>query len=283
MSGTNNNFISNASIFGGGAGITVANMEVGAQLGVGIQPKNLDAATPLLFTPTVIVVMQLPTMYNDAKYLPLTKMIKALLEGCAKSVTGIDFEYTLETLDQPAGNDGQNLKIPSKTKRSEVTPTFTIPEVTGNLVWNIFTQWTNDAQNADTNASMATIDKPGTFTMSAYSMSMMAIQFDPTMIPENIVASAYYTGMFPTSPGGTLGLERQIATPKVMDRDVVFSGLVMHNQYIHKLGIQIAKILQLRKAVYLNERTGVTSINSAIANAGLVEQVKAVIANQGTT
>ena len=273
----NNNIINNASKYGGGAGISVANMVDSSQLGVGIQPKNLDGATPLLFTPTVIVVMQLPTMYDkDAE---LGRMIKSTLESSSKSVTGIDFGYTLDTQEQPVGHDGQMMQIPGKTKRSAVTPTFVIPEVTGNLIWNMYNQWTNDAQDADTNASMQRITDPGPFTMSSYAMSMMAIQYDPTMIPKNIVAAAYYTNMFPTDPGGQIGLERQISTTKVMDRTVVFSGIVMHNKFIHKMGIDIAEVLRIRQAKYANEKTGIESINSAILESGLYKEAKAVIAN----
>ena len=272
------NIINNASAYGGGDGISVANMVDSSQLGVGIQAKNLDGATPLLFTPTVIVVMQLPTMYNDQD--GLCNMIKSTIESSAKSVTGIDFGYTLDTQEQPVGHDGQMMQIPGKTKRSAVTPTFVIPEVTGNLIWNMYNQWTNDAQDADTNASMTRLQTPGPFTMSSYAMSMMAIQYDPTMIPENIVAAAYYTNMFPTDPGGQLGLERQISTTKVMDRTIVFSGLVMHNKFIHEMGIAIAKTLEIRKAIYATNRPGVEDINSAIKDSGLYKEVQAVMNNQ---
>ena len=276
MSGTNDNIISasNAAIFGGQA---VANMNVSGQLGVGLQSKNLDGATPLLYTPTVMVILQTPAMYDDE---PETgKMIKSILESSAKSVTGIDFGYTLETQEQPVGHDGQMMQIPGKTKRSAVTPTFTIGEVTGNLIWNLFNQWTNDAQNADTNASMARVGYTGPFTMSAYAMSAMAIQYDPTMEPDRIVAAAYYTNMFPTDPGGQLGLERQIGTTKVMDRNIVFSGLVMHDKFIHQMGVKIAKLLKIRTAIYDNVKPGVENIDNEIKNSGLLREVNSLIAN----
>ena len=282
MPGTNDNIISasNAAMYGSGG--AVANMKISGQLGVGVQAKNLDGATPLLYTPTVIVILQTPAMYDDDNNGETSKMIKSILESSAKSVTGIDFGYTLETQEQPVGHDGQMLQIPGKTKRSAVTPTFTVGEVTGNLIWNLFNQWTNDAQNADTNASMARLSYNGPFTMSAYAMSMMAIQYDPTMEPDNIVAAAYYTNMFPTDPGGQLGLERQIGTTKVMDRNIVFSGLVMHDKFIHKMGIKLAKLLKIRTAIYDNVKPGVENINKEIENSGLLREVNSLIANSAS-
>ena len=277
MSGTNDNIISASNAAQYGTFSEAANMQVSNQLGVGLQSKNLDGATPLLYTPTVIAVLQTPAMYDNST--EIGKMIKSVLESSAKSVTGIDFGYTLETQEQPVGHDGQMMQIPGKTKRSAVTPTFTIGEVTGNLIWNLFNQWTNDAQNADTNASMARLDYSGAFTMSAYAMSMMAIQYDPSMDPERIVAAAYYTNMFPTDPGGQLGLERQIGTTKVMDRNIVFSGLVMHDKAIHEMGIKVAKLLKIRTALYDTAKPGVENISKDIKDSGLLREVNSLIAN----
>ena len=136
---SNENIITDAVGLGLGENQIAANMIKGSQLGVGLQAKNLDAATPLVFNPAVLVVLQVPTMYNrDEK---TGQMIKQLIESHAKSVTGIDFGYTLETQEQPVGHDGQNMQVPTKAKRSAVTPSFVFPEVTGNLVWNLFRQW----------------------------------------------------------------------------------------------------------------------------------------------
>jgi len=175
---------------GGGAGSDqdrLANIMNGGQLGVGFNLANLDAATPLIFTPTVLVVMSTPTMYSVGasktfnKENAFQKMLKALIETHAKSVTGIDFGYTLETAEQPIGHDGQNIQVPTKSKRSPVAPSFVFPEVPGNLVWNMFNQWVFDIQHPDTNASFQRMDTDDLdYLSSAYSMTMMAIQFDPT-------------------------------------------------------------------------------------------------------
>lgn len=269
------NFLTNAADLGVSANSRAANMINSSQLGVGLNAATIDGATPQLFTPAVILVMQLPTMYD--KKPQLGRMIKAVIESHAKSVTGLDFSYTLETSDAPVGHDGQQLAVPTKNKRSQVNPSFTFNEVTGNLIWNLFRQWMWDIQHPDTNASMASIAEVTAYTMSAYSMSMMAIQFDATMRPENILDAVFYTNMFPTTTG-ELGIERQIATSKLVERTIPFTALIQHNDYVRKVAVDMATKLQLQKVNYNWARTGTSAVQSSIADSGLQKDAAAAIA-----
>lgn len=257
----------------------VANLFDSAQLGVGFQPKGLDAATPIVFPPTFLVVLSTPTMY-ESKYPKFGQMIKSLIEGQPKSVTGIDFNYTLETAEQPVGHDGQNQEVPTRTVRSAAAPSFTFGEVTGNLVWNLFRKWMWDIHHPDTNASMNEIlegDQVKPFIMSTYSMTMLAIQFDSTMLPENIIDGVYYTNMFPKAIGD-LGLERTIGTTKTVERTVEFSSIIHHNDYTRELAKTVATSLQLAKVQYSKIKTGVTDVSSDISESGLAQQVRDVLA-----
>lgn len=241
--------IAGANVYGGvGKNTIVALPTKGTQLGVGFNAANLDAATPLPFSPTFLTVIHLPTMYDDNP--EFGKMLKTVIEGCPKQVNGIDFGYTLETQKTPAGNDGQEMAVPTKTKRAAVNPSFVFQELTGNLIWNVFRQWIFDINDPDTNASMAHI-KGGAqnFVSSAYSMTMLAIQFDPTMRPDQIIDAAMYTNMFPTATDN-IGFERQIATTKVVERTIQFEAIVRHNAYVRNLAVQVATDLQLAKADY---------------------------------
>lgn len=269
--------LSNVAELGISANSKAANLINGAQLGVGLNASTLDAATPQVFTPAVILVMQLPTMYD--KKPQLGRMIKAAIESHAKTVSGLDFSYTLDVSPTPVGHDGQNLDVPTKTKRSQTNPSFTFQEVTGNLIWNLFRQWMWDIQHPDTNASFASLGTEVTsYTMSAYSMSMMAIQFDATMRPENILDAVFYTNMFPTTTG-ELGIERQIATTKVVDRTIPFSALVQHNDYVRKVAVDMATKLQLQKVNYNWSRTGTSTVQSSISDSGLQKQANEAISN----
>ena len=240
----------------------VANLVEGGQLGYGFKAGVFDAATPLAFPPATIVVLQTPMMWDvtdnasgsgngslgDGGILAMT--VKSMFECHAKSVTGIDVNYTLDSGDQPIGHDGQNFKVPTQSKRTEVNPSFTWPEVTGNLVWNIILRWIWDIQDPDTNAGLEFMgDNPLPYTMSAYSLTFMAIQFDQTMHPDRIIDAAIYCNVYPQATG-EMGMQRTIGTTEVKERNVTFNAYLMHNKYTKYLGRELAYQLNLRSETY---------------------------------
>lgn len=241
----------------------------GLQLGSGLNAPMLDVATPCTFTPVVLVVMSTPAMYTvDGRPTRMATLIKDLIESHAKQVTGIDFSYTLGTQQSPVGHDSQEMMVPAKTTRSQVSPSFVFAELSGNLVFNTFKKWIWDIQHPDTNASMAQVRYPGAYTMSAYSMSMMAIQFDPTMRPDHIIDAAYYTNMFPLGTG-EIGFERTIGQVKHPERTINFSGIVQHNDMIKALAMSVAEQLALHKHNYNIAPPGRNIISKDIADLGL--------------
>lgn len=241
----------------------------GLQLGSGANMPMLDVATPCTFTPVVLVVTSLPAMYIvDGKPTRMAWILKDLIESHAKSVTGIDFGYTLSTQEGPVGHDGQNFQVPAKTTRGQVSPSFTFDELSGNLVWNTFKKWMWDIQHPDTNASMANVVYPGAYTMSAYAMSMMAIQFDPTMRPDHIIDAAHYTNMFPTSTGD-IGFQRVIGTVNHPERTIAMTGIVQHNDYIKTIAMTIAEQLGLHKHNYNIAPPNRNRIEKSIEGIGL--------------
>lgn len=270
----NENIILEAQKFGLGKGQYAANLVNGSQLGLGFNAKFLDAATPLAMPPAVIVVLQTPSMYNNEP--EVAQLIKKVMESHAKQVSGIDFGYTLETAGQLVGHDGQEMHVPTKTKRSPVSPSFVFPEVTGNLIWNLFRQWMHDIQDPDTNASFARFGDAfkDPYMMSAYALSFVAIQFDMTHRPENIIDAAFYTNVFPTDPGGQLGIERTIGQTKGnIERTVNFQGLVQHNRVTRQLGVRIAERLQLAKVFYDKAATGTDDVSKTLDKTGLQAEV----------
>ncbi len=275
----NDSLIQNAVVLGMGDGQVAANLQYGAALGVGVKEASLDASTPLVFTPTVFVVLHTPTMYANIEGNIIGNTIKTLIETHAKSVSGVDLTYSLETSETPVGHDGQQLQVPTKTKRSAVNPSFTFTEVTGNLVWKLFVQWVTDIQDPDTNASMGRLEQEGLqFMSSTYSMSMIGIQFDISGIPANIVDAAFFSNMFPTDPGGSLGFERQIATSKTLDRTVTFTGHIQHNKKTRELGVEIAKIMQAAKVRYGgNRKPYYSAVETGLASSGIKQEVDKLV------
>lgn len=270
----------------------VANLIEGGQLGYGFKAGAFDAATPLAFPPAVIVVLQTPMMWDadnlgDDGVLAMT--VKSMFETHAKSVTGIDVAYTLDSGDQPIGHDGQTFKVPTQSKRTEVSPSFTWPEVTGNLVWNIIHRWIWDIQDPDTNAGLEFMENPLPYTMSAYSLTFMAIQFDQTMHPDRIIDAAIYCNVYPQATG-ELGIQRTIGTTEVKERNVTFNAYLMHNKYTKFLGRQIATRLNLRSETYRVASPNVQEIDPQFgdsndtANAGIeIDRAIAVTDNKDTS
>lgn len=242
------------SQLGGMDGVMIANLTQSGQLGMGVRFTKLDGATPAVFNPTVCIVLNTPSMWD--KYPKLQEMLRAIIETHAKSISGIDFSYTLDVDETPVGHDGQNLSVPKRTTRSGVNPSITVPEYPGMPVYNLFKQWIFDIQNPDTNASTlpaqlgdnSDADIPGWF-VSAYSMSMICIQYDPSGLPDRIYDACIITNMFPKEIG-EIGFERQIGNTKLMERSINFTGLVQHNEMTKALGISVAKMLNMHKVNY---------------------------------
>ncbi len=246
---TSDSLLQGANMYGGvGANTLIADPRKGAQLGVGYNATNIDAATPLPFSPVFFVVLHLPTMYDNDK--EFGKMLKTIIEGCPKQISGIDFGYTLEVGKTFDGHDSQERAVPLKTKRSAVNPSMVFQELTGNIIWNSFRKWIFDMNDPDTYTAMAHVNGgPQNFVSSAYSMTCMAIQFDPTMEPDQIIDAAIYANMFPTQTDN-IGFERNIGQTVVKERTIQFEAVVRHNAYVRSLAVQVAKELQLAKADY---------------------------------
>lgn len=280
------NDAANLGIYGEKGKLRVANFLDGSgQLGVGFNAAYMDAATPLTFIPTTVIVLTTPSMYGENS--KFGQVLKNLIETHAKVISGIDFGYTIETEEGGQMHDGQTIAVPTQNKRTAVNPSFTFDELPGNLVWQLFYTWARDIQDADTNTSRQyKADNTGSvisFLPSDYTMSMMAIQFDRTFKPENILAAALYTNMFPTDPGGTLGLERNQATTKAVERTVEMVGIVHHNETIREQAIELATSLQLANATFNADSknivdrmfpqnavsNGTVSVKGDLANTGL--------------
>lgn len=264
---------------GAGYSDVVSNITFSGQLGSGIRFTKLDGATPAVFNPTVCIVLNTPSMWQ--RYPKAQEMLRAIIETHATSITGIDFGYTLETAETIVGHDGQTLKVPTRTTRSGVDPAIEVPEYPGMPVYNLFKQWMFDIQHPDTNASILPSkmnaadyqadsnaasdnfkDMPGWF-VSAYSMSMIVIQYDPSGLPDRIYDAAIITNMYPVSIGD-VGFQRQLGTTEMKTRSITFTGLVQHNEMTKALGINVAKMLAMHKVDYdfaLPGLAGETKVN----------------------
>lgn len=255
------------------------NLHTGAHNGAGLKSANLDAATPLVFPPAVIVVTHAPTMWSGMP--EKQRMLKSIIETHPKAVSGIDVGYSLEEQSTQIGNDGQEWTVPTQTKRAGVDPSFTFQEIGGMLIWNYFKSWMFDINDPDTNAAFYGMEEAPMYMSSAYSMSICAIQFDPTMRPENIIDAVMITNMYPKDPGGTLGIEKNLATSNIKERSIPFSGHLQHNRTTRDLGIEIARQLGMAKLNYRNPALGnapaVPNIGNAETEGGIYQEVNKIL------
>ena len=243
--------------------VQVAHLSRSGQMGTGVHFTKLDGATPAVFNPVVGVVLQVPRMWD--RWPRLQEMLRSVVETHAKSISDIDVTYELQTAETPVGHDGQTMKVPTRSTRSAVNPSMTFIEYTGMPIINLFRTWIFDIQHPDTNMSLlpAVINDHAqipAWYMTAYSMTMLFIQYDPTGIPDRIYDAYIIANMFPTNIG-SYGFERTINQTDVKERTVQFTGLLQHNEATRELGYKVATMLQLHKVNYNYALPGVAGTN----------------------
>jgi hypothetical protein len=258
---------------------TIANLQDNAgQLGIGPHLTRIDAATPLVFPPLVPVVTHIPTMFR--KFENASEAFKTLIERNTKSITGVDFGYDLEDASGYTLADGQEALMPTKKKRTPVSPSMVFPEVNGNLVWNFLNFWTSLICDADTHHSRLGAllgDEPlDPFVYSYFSADIMLIQFDITMKPENIIDGFFLTCVSPKTTG-QFGLQKEIGTSQVQERSIDFRAIMQHNENTYNAAVAIASILNLHKANFDWALPIATEIEEEAQNLGVQAEIENIV------
>jgi len=258
----------------------VANIIDGAN-GIGFRHATVDSLTPLTLTPIVPIVTHAPTLFKHVTY--MDKIWKSLVERHLRSLTGIDFGYTLETASQGGQqNDGQELAIPTKTKRSAVTPSFVWPEVQGMMVYNFIKTWISIINDPDTNGSLLSSRlNDGEFDpmlYSSFSSSICLIQFDPTFHPSNIIAGYMLNCVFPTETGMVqISNERGTVTAPV-ERTIPFSAIIQDSTKTFEAAQAIAETLALHRADFRNAVSVADAIDERLQGNGVEQEISEIVA-----
>lgn len=257
---------------------TIANIAKGGQLGIGPHLPKIDAATPLVLSPVVPIVVHIPTMFS--KIDRMDSILKALVERHAKSITGVDFGYEMDEGTGYTLADGQEVKVPTKNKRTAISPNMTFGEIQGNLVWNFFRTWMSMISHPDTHHSKLAAVTGDTdldpFVYSYFCMDLLLIQFDPTMLPQNIIDAVFITTMYPKTTG-QFGLKREIATTDVPERSIDFSGILQHNSAVYQSAVQIAEVLKLHEANFDIATPIATEIEDRATDLGVQAEIKEIM------
>lgn len=262
---------------------TINDISKGGQLGVGPRLPMIDAATPLVFAPAIPIITHIPTMFNKVEN--MGKILKSLVERHAKAITGVDFGYEMDEGSAYVLPDGQEAKIPTKNKRTQIAPNMTFAEIQGNLVWNFFRQWMMMISSPDTHfSSMASIgdgdDQLSPYVYSYFSMDMLLISFDPTMLPKNIIDATFITTMWPKTTG-LIGIKREIATSETPERSIDFNGIVQHNSNVYQAAVAIAEVLQLHKENFQFATPIASAIEDGAVDLGLQAEQKEILTSFG--
>ena len=258
---------------------TINDLSKGGQLGIGPRLPQIDGSSPLVFAPAVPIITHIPTMMNAVPQ--MKSILKSLVERHSKTITGVDFGYEMDEGSAYILADGQEAKVPTKNKRTAIAPNMTFAEIQGNLVWNFFRQWMNMISSADTHfSSMASLTGStdiDPFVYSYFSMDMLLISFDPTMLPKNIIDAVFITTMYPKN-SGMLGLKREVATSETPERSIDFNGIIQHNSNVYKAAVAIAETLQLHRANFNFAPAVATSIESNASGAGSIsEEISSIL------
>lgn len=257
----------------------VADVLNGGPLGVAAEIAAIDSATPLALPPAIIVVVKTPTMYPKGD--KFHEVLKTVMETRAKSVSGIDISYTLESTGQPFGNDGQEIKTPTKGKRGTVNPSFTFSEVTGNLIWNLFAKWCTDTNHPDSHSANLNLnlgtdpDVKTNFVSTSYSCSFVAIQPDQTGNPKNMIDAALYVNVFPQG-SGEFGLKYDVGATEVKERNITFEGIIFHNDATRALGKSILSNLNYHTINFNKINSDITTdyaVDANLSTHGLQKEV----------
>jgi len=274
----------------------VANIRRSGQYGLGMNPATLDGNTAMITPPAIIRVIQAPLMYQryDEMYggqvIGMSQALTELLETYAKSVSGIDFGYSIDTETNPAGPSGQQIEDPTNTRRSDVSPVFTFTEITGNVIWNIFRQWVWDIQHPDSHISLAGSARMinaqqssgrgrRARTRSQIAATIAVIQPDTTSNPDNMIGCSVITNLFPKDIG-MFGYERTIGNSAQRERSITFSGLVIDNEMTHQLGMTLLAQANAARIDFNRRALGFSGVNATLTNSGLMREVAEELAAQ---
>ena len=239
------------SIFGPGTANEAFIPNIGSS-GAPIQGQNgfindyhqLDTSTPLVFgqlIPTLIHAPNIFEIYDSITHLTLTRFLKFLVESHASSITGIDIEYTLETVSSPSGQDSQQYIVPSKTSLTQPSPSFTWDELNNNIIFNFIKNWlflirhpktqTSSRNYLLQNEPQITGANLKPLVSSDISMTVLFTQYGAGGFKEDIIDAYLITNMFPTG-SSPAGYQRNVSENVKPERNINFTGFLEHSPTI---------------------------------------------------
>lgn len=279
MSKTPNAILNNAGRLAAQDSGVIGNVELGAQYGFVPHLATADGGTPLVLRPVNYVVTNAPGQF---KYLPgYTKFTKLFFEQLAHTIDGVNIQITNEGHQALAMADGQQLTVPTDTKRQTITPNVTTIEYIGNPCYNFIYTWIMMNKDPDTqSASFAGILSSGTYipphTFSVFSADLTGIQYDTTLRKQNIVDGFQLTAVHPQDSGDA-EFKHEIGVSTVPERQFPFHAVWMKNANTYVVAQELAETLQLHRVNANFATPCARDIESIIQNYGIQKEAASAI------
>ena len=207
--------------------------------------RQLDTTTPLVFgqlIPTLVHAPNIFEIYGTQTKLTLTRFLKFLIESHANSITGVDIEYTLETVSSPSGQDGQQYIVPSKTTLTQPSPSFNWDELNNNIIFNFIKNWIFLVRHPRTQTSSRnyllqtepelTGSNLKPLVSSDISMTVLFTQYGAGGFKEDIIDAYLITNMYPTG-SSPAGYQRNVSENVKPERNINFTGFLEHSPTIN--------------------------------------------------
>lgn len=254
------------------------------QLGMGRHLATLDGATPLYNSNAYAVVLSLPNILGDAG----GKILKSLVERHAKTIDGIESSVSLDAVEGFTFQDGQPLEIPGKATVNSISPSITFPEYSGRPVRSFWKMYSELLVNPHTQHSSIgsylpseQIDSQGPLVISNYSFSMLMIQYDWTMLPENITDAAMVINMWPKEVPAVSFKRDMSSGAEQQEVSIPFSGIIINNAQTRNLAIKLAEQMSAHSINFGYEDLGISAddiTRVTSAENGIMKEAREMVA-----
>lgn len=270
MSRIANAFLPTDAAFAAGVNVPVIDVSAGGgQMGYVPDYTSWVSNQAYVRRHLICLLIEAPTIFQN---LPSPDYwvgtLRALVEICALSITGLNQEITVETSDaNPVGGGGQVQEEFTNVTFARSTPTFRWNERYGMAIYRFLAGWIRyglmDPESKV--ASVNTIAGNAVPDMLAdrYSATMIFIEPDPTMV--NVQRSWLCTNMFPKRTGENSGQREITSAMEIGTLDIEFSALTQYGAGVDALAQRLLNSISITGANPYNAQAFVQAISADVS------------------
>lgn len=270
MSRIQNVFLPPGAAFSAGANIPVVDVSAGGgQMGYTPDYTSWVSNQAMVRRNLICLLVEAPTIFQS---LPSPDYwvgtLRALVELCALSITGLNLEITVETSDaNPVGGAGQVQEEFTNVTMARSTPTFRWNERYGMAIYRFLAGWIRYGM-MDPESKVASVNTiPGNavpdMLADRYSATMIFIEPDPTMTTVN--KSWLCTNMWPKRTGEQAGQRELTTAMEIATLDIEFAALTQFGAGVDALAQRLLNAISITGANPYNAQAFVQAITADVA------------------